>query len=205
MGNGDEARAWGRGGGAGRDRGDVTLKVTDEGTSQTFSLTHGRRAGPVPEVHYRDPYSVTETDSVDQTVTDATADYGGSATTAQITVSDVSLDYVSPNGQPAPGPDQAWVVPQLSATTVQGGPLFDFQPAPRDWLHLVLPDGTSVPAQSTPLFQGNDLLGATYWFPAPADITSAQLVFGPGNVLGDQGLFTVTPRRCSCPTPCRSG
>lgn len=178
----------------------AVLSASGDGPAQTFDLSAGRRVGAQPTVLYRDPTSPSLTDSVNAGVTDST-DYNDGTVDINITVSDVSLQYLSPTGQAPPRADEAWVVPEMSAFTQPSGPIFTFLPAPGSWVHLVLPNGTSIPAQTQPISDGNDLLSADYWFLAPADITNAKLVFGPGTVSGDTGVFNGDIVPVSIPNP----
>ncbi|MGH9069030.1 MAG: hypothetical protein ACRD0J_16320, partial [Acidimicrobiales bacterium] len=164
----------------------VELVALDAGTTQSFSLTARHRISPDIVAFYRAPASPSLLDTVDAQKVLVGHDVADQIeATDTLTLSSASLNYASPAGVPAPSPDQAFVVLSTSeavTTTDSSGFVPGFLPISPDRLQLVIPGKGKVPAQwVAPADQEpTTLLGATYYFLVPADITTASVVITPG-------------------------
>lgn len=173
----------------------VSLVSSDQGVDQSFSLTAGRRLQPEVTAYYRNPAGPALVDQVasTQTLVGTDPSDGFQAATA-FSVSSASLSYLSPLGTPASAPSQAFVVLKASDDSINNasgyncGYFAGFAPLPVNRIHLVLPSGASVAASytgpTTAAILGSGLLQGTFYFPAPADLTTAKVVMSPGTLAG---------------------
>jgi hypothetical protein len=173
---------------------DVVLHVSSRGVDQAFDLTQLHRAPTDPAVYYRNPEGTLPADVVSssQTVMAQTASAGSYPITFSLGTE--TLDYLSPAGIPAAGPDQAWLVTDLSEAP--SGPVApgNFQPIPPSRITLSFPGGAApVPAlvatDSGPQ-DYNGLLAGTYYVPVPANLTAATLAIAGGSVGYADDLIT---------------
>jgi hypothetical protein len=186
---------------------DVVLTATDQGVNQGFSLTGGARVAPQVLAYYRNPTGPTLTDTLDAgqslTATDPTR---GVSLGLTITLRSATLDFLAPDGTPAPAPGDAFVKLHISQSSPpppsalansNQADYFGYGSLPPDRLHLELPGAAPIPAQVVgPDNNPSDNAGmfaGTYYFAVPANITTARLVITPGSVpvaVGYDTIFT---------------
>ncbi len=175
-------------------RSDVVVHVSSQGVDEAFDLSGLRRVPTDPAVYYRNPDGTLPSDVVSssQTVTAQTASAGSYPITYSLGTE--TLDYLSPAGIPAPAPDQAWLVTDLSEAP--SGPVApgNFQPIPPSRITLSFPGSAApVPAQVDPNSGPRDyngLLAGTYYFPVPAGLSAATLAIAGGTVGYADDLIT---------------
>lgn len=182
------------------DAADVELQLSRQGFTQTFSFTAGGRRGAQPTVLYRTASDWEATDPVGQTVTMATPDPAENLPSAAIdvTLSSASLTWFGPAGTadyPA-DPGQAWLVLDLSsqahstAALATGETLDYLSTLPASAVTLTIPgQAQPIPAELTgqggPADESTDqsgFLGGVYYWPVPADLTTASVKITPGTI-----------------------
>ena len=172
----------------------VVVELSRSGLAQDYSLNALKRVGVIPTVAYRDPNNPTLDDAVNLTRNlNGTQLPENIPMTAQVNVASVSLGYFSPPGRLSTAPDIAGGAPgsgaylTLSMSDNLGGPngYYDglFNPLATDRVTLVLPGGQKIPAlHVAPSPPYPDLVGGTYYFSVPGDLTAASLVIDPGDL-----------------------
>lgn len=182
------------------DAADVGLQLSRQGFTQTFSFTAGGRRGAQPAVLYRTANDWEATDPVDQTITMATPDPAENLPSAAIdvTLSSASLTWFGPAGTTDYPPDsgQAWLVLGLSSQAHSTGALatgetLDYlSTLPASAVTLTIPgQAQPIPAELTgqggPADESTDqsgFLGGVYYWPVPADLTTASVKITPGTI-----------------------
>ncbi|HEX3424747.1 MAG TPA: hypothetical protein VHT30_01355 [Acidimicrobiales bacterium] len=195
---------------------DVALQLLMQGFTQTFSFTTGAREGLQPAVLYRTANSWEATDPVGQTITMATPDPAENLPNAAIdvTLSSASLTWFGPDG-PADYPSdprQAWLVLDLSsqahntAALAIGETLDYLSTLPAARVTLTLPgQAAPIPADLTGQGGSSDestdhrgFLGGVYYWPVPADLTTAKVTITPGTITA-QNSWLGSPQQITVP------
>lgn len=179
---------------------DVSLQISAQGYTQSFSFTAGARTGAQPTVLYRRQGSWQDSDPVDQTITLATPDPAESLTGASIdiTLSSATLTWFGPDratDHPS-SPQDAWLV--LDATSAAhstaalaiGSQLAYLSALPPSAVTLTVP-GTPTPIPATLTGQGgpadetqqqSGFFGGIYYWSVPAGLTAATVTITPGSI-----------------------
>lgn len=185
----------------------TSLVLSCAGLTQTFDLRAGHRVGPQPVALYRDASQpeVTVAPISKSTLTAALADHRQAELSYGL--SEVTLSYWLPGAtDTAAAPDQAFL-------TLYFDPAYASVPAdqtnvtpatlPGSAVHVVLPDGTTLPTTHTfDHTYDQDLLSGDYYAVVPADISSVKVrvtpppsisasLSNPGG-FGDGGTTTMT-------------
>ncbi len=175
----------------------VSLVLAEGGMTATFSLWNLTRTGDAPQVLYRDPSNTTVSVTTSQAQSlPVTRDSDGATNPQTVTLSGATLSFVSPQGTPAPSPDQAYLSLNISATYHYDSSVDffeDFQHLPTTMLTLTVPDSAPIASQvystATDSFSGPEdddrLLDGTFYFAVPASLTFATLTISPGAVTGN--------------------
>ena len=177
---------------------DVSLQVSSQGFTQTFSFTQGTRVGPQPDVLYRQKSSWQATDPVRQTITLSTPDPNENAADAalDVTLSEADITWFGPGGarDNPPTTDQAWLVLDATSSPKQIQPV----PVALDYLSTLAPSQVTLtlPGSPTPLpaklaGQGGPsdqsakhagIFGGIYYWQVPASLTSATVTIAPDTI-----------------------
>jgi DNA-binding SARP family transcriptional activator len=170
---------------------DVDLELSAAGFSQRFSLLTLTRPGPDPAVLYRDPdnFEVVTSDTSAIGVAASVVPDDGERYQVQVSQGTVTLTWFAPDpaAHTPSSPDQAFLTVTATAlpteTNFKEHAVILATAIPADKVHLVLADGTRVPAAHTG--DTTAVVSGTYYFAVPADITAATLSVdaftGPGS------------------------
>lgn len=182
---------------------EVSVQLSSQGYTQTFSFTAGSRQLPAPTVLYRAKDAWQATDPLDQTVTVPTPDPAENLPDAalDVTVRSAILTWFGPRdpSQHPADPAHAWLVldatsqPHQTQALAIGSQLNYLSTLPASAVTLTTPDaGQPIPAtltgQGGPADQSADqsgLFGGVYYWQVPADLTSATVTITTGTITAE--------------------